>query len=108
MIHNEENISVDASRLDALIPVPPKRPTLQGADEEYASAPNTNEPDKGAGDDIEAVRSKEDAAVEADEGDLEDGDESKVGELVGDEDLRRLEHCRKSVWNTETRLSKSE
>lgn len=52
--------------------------------------------------------SKEDAAVEADEGDLEDGDKSKVRELVGDEDLRRLEHCYKSVWETETRLSKSE
>lgn len=28
LIYNEENIAVDAGRLDALIPVPSKRPTL--------------------------------------------------------------------------------
>lgn len=54
-------------RLDALIPVTLKRPTLQGADEEYASAPDTDDPDEGAGDHVEAVRSKEYAAIEADE-----------------------------------------
>ena len=37
--------------------------------------------------------SKEDAAIEADEGDFKNGDESKVRELVGDEDLVRLENC---------------
>lgn len=37
--------------------------------------------------------SKEDTAVKADKGDLQDGNESEVCELVGDEDLHQLEEC---------------
>jgi hypothetical protein len=80
-------------RLNALIPVTSERSTLQRADEEYASAPDTDYPDESAGDHVEAVGSKEDAAIEADEGDFENWDKSKVRELVGDEDLGLLEHC---------------
>lgn len=100
MIHDEESIPIDAFCLNALIPVSSKRPTLQRANKENARTPYSDDPNDGGGDDVERAGSKEYAAVEVYYGDLEDGDQCKVGELVGDEYLTRLAHFRDASGRT--------
>ena len=60
---------------------------MERAGEENSGPPNCDEADNAGRDKVEHRR-REDTLVEADNGDLEDGAESKVGELVREEDLR--------------------
>lgn len=64
-----------------MIPVSPQRPTLAGTGEEDARGPRAHETVQAEGELLEA-RDGEDAAVEADDGDFDDGAEDKIEELV--------------------------
>lgn len=62
---------------------------MKRAGEEDCGGPEADEPVYDGGDAVEA-RGWEDAAVEANDGDFDDGAESEVGKLICDKDLGKV------------------
>jgi hypothetical protein len=89
LVDDEVCVAIDTLSIDRLIPVSTKGPTLKPAGDEDGGGPEADEPVYEVGDSVEA-RGRENATVEADDGDFDGGAESKVGELVCDEDLGRV------------------
>lgn len=89
LVDDEVCGAVDTHGVDRLVPVAAEGPALKRAGEKDGGCPEADEPVYAGGDAVEG-RGREDATVEADDGDFDDGAESEVGELIRHEDLGRV------------------
>ncbi|KFY31772.1 hypothetical protein V493_00805 [Pseudogymnoascus sp. VKM F-4281 (FW-2241)] len=81
LVDDEVGGSVDAHSIDRLVPVAAEGPALKRADEEDGGGPEANEPVYEGGDAVEG-RGREDATIEADDGDFDGGAKREVGAIV--------------------------